>query len=86
MKIAGQPAKKPSFWINRAEFVRQYQKIAGFWLPFRDETSVEVKIYGRRVFTIDHQQYLINADNPLPGGSGETGANTLVAPSATLRP
>jgi len=56
VKIAGHPAKKPSFWINRADFVRQYQRIDGFWLPFRDETSVEVKIYGRRVFTVDHQQ------------------------------
>jgi len=86
VKIAGHPAKKPSFWINRAEFVRQYQRIAGFWLPFRDETSVEVKMYGRRVFTIDHQQYLINADNSPPGWSGDTGGDVLVAPSATLRP
>jgi hypothetical protein len=86
VKIAGRPAKKPSFWINRAEFVRQYQRIAGFWLPFRDETSVEVKMYGKRVFTIDHQQYLINADSPLQGSSGDTGGDILVAPSATLRP
>ncbi len=86
VKIAGHPAKKPSFWINRAEFVRQYQRIAGFWLPFRDETSVEVKMYGKRVFTIDHQQYVINADGPLQGPSGDTGGNMLVAPSATLRP
>ncbi len=86
VKIAGHPAKKPSFWINRAEFVRQYQRIAGFWLPFRDETSVEVKMYGKRVFTIDHQQYVINADGPLQGSSGDTGGNMLVAPSATLRP
>jgi hypothetical protein len=65
VKIAGHPAKKPSFWINRADFVRQYQRIDGFWLPCRDETSVEVKIYGRRVFTVDHQQYVINPGNPL---------------------
>ena len=86
VKIAGHPAKKPSFWINRAEFVRQYQKIAGFWLPFRDETSVEVKMYGKRVFTIDHQQYVINGDGPLQGSSGDTGGNMPVGPSATLRP
>jgi outer membrane lipoprotein-sorting protein len=61
VKIAGHPAKKPSFWINRADFVRQYQRIDGFWLPWRDVTSVEVKIYGKRVFTVDHQQYLINS-------------------------
>jgi outer membrane lipoprotein-sorting protein len=65
VKIAGHPAKKPSFWINRADFVRQYQRIDGFWLPYRDETSVEVKIYGRRVFTVDHQQYVIRAASPL---------------------
>ena len=86
VKIAGHPAKKPSFWINRAEFVRQYQRIAGFWLPFRDETSVDVKMYGKRIFTIDHQQYVINADSALPGWSGDIGENMLVAPSATLRP
>jgi len=68
VKIAGHPAKKPSFWINRADFVRQYQRIDGFWLPLRDETSVEVKIYGRRVFTVDHQQYVIN---PLQAEAGD---------------
>ena len=68
VKIAGHPAKKPSFWINRADFVRQYQRIDGFWLPYRDETSVEVKIYGRRVFTVDHQQYVINPLQAETGG------------------
>lgn len=74
VKIAGHPAKKPSFWVNRADFVRQYQRIEGFWLPYHDETSVEVKIYGRRAFTVDHQQYVIHAANSLQAetaGSGE---------------
>ena len=70
VKIVGHPAKKPSFWINRADFVRQYQRIDGFWLPYRDETSVEVKIYGRRIFTVDHQQYVINPANPLQADTG----------------
>jgi len=86
VKIAGHPAKKPSFWINRADFVRQYQRIDGFWLPYRDETSVEVKLYGRRVFTVDHQQYVINADTHLQGSGENAGENMLVAPSPTLRP
>ncbi len=73
VKIAGHPAKKPSFWINRADFVRQYQRIDGFWLPCRDETVVEVKMYGRRVFTVDHQQYVINPANPLQAETGDMG-------------
>src|SRR6267154_619963 len=72
-KIAGHPAKKPSFWVNRADFVRQYQRIDGFWFPFRDETSVEVKMYGRRVFTVDHQQYVVNPANPLQAETGGAG-------------
>ncbi len=69
-KIAGHPAKKPSFWVNRADFVRQYQRIDGFWFPYRDETSVEVKMYGRRVFTVDHQQYVVNPANPFQAETG----------------
>jgi hypothetical protein len=73
VKIAGHPAKKPSFWINRVEFVRRYQRMDGFWLPCRDETSVEVKMYGRRVFTVDHQQYVINSANHLQAETGDMG-------------
>src|SRR5580704_2585710 len=58
-KIEGYPAKRPSFWINHADFVREYQKVDGFWLPLRDETKVDVKLYGKRVFTIDHGHYVV---------------------------
>jgi hypothetical protein len=58
-KIEGHPAKKPSFWINQVDFVREYQKVDEFWLPLRDETQVEVKIYGKRVLTIEHGPYVL---------------------------
>jgi hypothetical protein len=60
VRIEGHPAKKLSFWIERADFVRQYQKIGRFWLPQRDETFVQVRLYGKKVLTIDHQDYVVN--------------------------
>ena len=60
VRIEGHPAKKLSFWIQRADFVRQYQKIDGFWLPQRDETLVQVKLYGKKVLTIEHGNYVVN--------------------------
>ena len=60
VRIAGHPAKKLSFWINRAEFVRQYQKIGEFWVPCKDQTFVDMKLYGKKVLTIDHRDYTIN--------------------------
>jgi hypothetical protein len=61
VRIEGHPAKKLSFWIQRADFVRQYQKIDGFWLPQKDQTLVQVRLYGKKVLTIDHVDYVVNA-------------------------
>jgi hypothetical protein len=60
VRIEGHPAKKLSFWIERADFVRQYQKIDSFWLPQRDVTFVDVRLYGKKALTIDHQDYSVN--------------------------
>jgi hypothetical protein len=57
VRIAGHPAKKLSFWIERADFVREYQRIDGFWLPKKDETFVTVRLYGKKILIIDHQNY-----------------------------
>src|SRR5580700_5521456 len=61
VRIEGHPAKKLSFWIQHADFVRQYQKIDGFWLPQKDQTLVQVRLYGKKVLTIDHRDYAVNA-------------------------
>lgn len=61
VRIEGHPAKRLSFWIQRADFVRQYQKIDSFWLPQRDMTFVDVRLYGKKVLTIDHHDYSVNS-------------------------
>jgi hypothetical protein len=60
VRIEGRPAKKLSFWIERADFVRQYQKIDSFWLPQKDVTFVQVRLYGKKALTIDHRDYSLN--------------------------
>src|SRR5690349_4948136 len=61
VRIEGHPAKKLSFWIERADFVRQYQKVDRFWLPEKDQTLVQVRLYGKKVLTIEHANYVVNA-------------------------
>jgi hypothetical protein len=69
VRIAGHPAKKLSFWVERADFVHNYQKLDGFWLPQKDETFVQVKLYGRKVLIIDHENYTLsgarNTEEPI---------------------
>jgi hypothetical protein len=59
VRIEGRPAEKLSFWIKRADFVRQYQKINGFWLPQGDKTLVQVRLYGSHVLAIAYQDYIL---------------------------
>jgi hypothetical protein len=61
VRIEGHPAKKLSFWIQHADFVRQYQKIDGFWLPEKDQTLVQVRMYGKKLLKIEHRNYVVNA-------------------------
>lgn len=69
VQITGQPAKSPSFWINRVDFVRRYQKIGEFWLPLKDESMTQVKIAGKNILTIDYAHYEIaRVGDPVPLG------------------
>ena len=68
-RIEGHPAANLSFWIKRADFVRDYEKVAGFWLPLKDETVVQVRIYGKKILTIDHADYSVRAE-PVVAESG----------------
>ncbi len=63
VRIVGQPAKSLSFWITRADFVRQYERIGQFWLAAGDETTVHVRLYGNKILSISYQDYVINQDN-----------------------
>jgi hypothetical protein len=56
----GRPVKRRSFWIGREYSVRQYQKIDGFWLPQRDETLVRLRLYGTKILSIDHWDYVVD--------------------------
>jgi hypothetical protein len=59
VKIEGQPARSPSWWIKQVDFVRRYQKIGQFWLPFEDESISQIRVFGRYTLTISHYGYEI---------------------------
>ena len=87
VKISGHPAKRPSFWIERADFVRQYQKIGQFWLPLKDETVVHVRLKGVKILMIDHGDYAVNEDTPEKQdvrSSNDTAEELSAAPPASV--
>ncbi len=56
-RMEGEPAKNPSWWITRVNLQHGYQKIGDFWLPARNETVTQVRIFGQTLLTIEYKDY-----------------------------
>lgn len=59
-RIEGEPAKLPSFWVRKVQFVRRYRKIGDFWLPAEDTSVSDVKIFGSHTLTIRYSDYMLS--------------------------
>lgn len=69
VRIEGEPAKNPSWWTKRNQFQHSYKKVGDFWLPGRNETMTQVRLFGRSMLTIDYGEYEltdVRAFAPLP--------------------
>jgi len=60
VRIEGQPAKSPSFWIKSVHFVHTYTKQGPFWLPLSDNSVTDVRIFGATGLKIDYFGYVPN--------------------------
>jgi hypothetical protein len=60
VRIEGQPAKTPSFWVRSVHFVHTYQKVGQFWFASSTRTNSEIRIFGESELTIDNSDYTLN--------------------------
>lgn len=63
VKIIGDLAKGPSFWVKHVQFVREYLPIGDFWLPSKQKAISTVRIFGKETLTIDYRDYVINGQS-----------------------
>lgn len=57
VRVDGNPAKNPSFWVRHAHFVHTYQKNGMFWFPVTTETVSEAFLFGKTEVTIQYFDY-----------------------------
>jgi len=60
VRIEGEPAKNPSFWIKRVQFEHKYEKHGPFWLAESDTSTSDVRIFGSTELRIDYFDYSVN--------------------------
>jgi hypothetical protein len=58
-RVEGEPAVSPSWWTEKTDFKRRYQKIGDFWLPKSNHSETRVRVFGTAVLTIDYRDYEI---------------------------
>ena len=68
VRIEGQPARNPSFWVHDVHFVHTYQRVGQFWLAASTDTTSEVRIFGRSELTITNSDYTSNPSETCANG------------------
>jgi hypothetical protein len=63
VRIEGQPARNPSFWVHDVHFVHTYQRVGQFWFASSTHSTSEVRIFGHSELTIDNSDYALNQPN-----------------------
>jgi outer membrane lipoprotein-sorting protein len=67
VRIEGEPARNPSFWIKKTEVKHRYVKVNDFWLPAENHTESVIRLGGRAVLSIEYKDYKITEAAPLRG-------------------
>jgi len=67
VRIEGEPAKNPSWWIKNTEVKHRYVKVNDFWLPAENYTESVIRLGGRATLSIEYKDYKITKASPLPG-------------------
>jgi len=67
VRIEGEPARNPSFWIKKTEVQHRYVKVNDFWLPAENHTESVIRLGGRAILSIEYKDYRIIKAAPLRG-------------------
>jgi hypothetical protein len=75
VRIEGEPAKAPSWWTTKVNFVAQYKRVGDFWLPAVNKSVTSVRVFGQSLLTIEYKDYSL---------SGVTDVHSAVPPRLHL--
>ncbi len=64
VRMEGEPAKNPSFWIKGTQIETRYINVNDFWLPAHNHSVTSVRLGGHADFTIEYKDYRITGASP----------------------
>jgi len=79
VRIEGQPARNPSFWVHSVHFVHTYQKVGKFWFASSTDTTSEIRIFGESELTIENANYRLSSPDTSKTSSLELDSEARLA-------
>jgi hypothetical protein len=64
VRMQGEPAKNPSFWIKGTQIETVYTNVNDFWLPAHNHSVTTVRLGGHADFNIEYKDYRITGASP----------------------
>jgi hypothetical protein len=65
VRMEGEPAKNPSFWIKDTKIETLYVNVDDFWLPAHNHSITAVRLGGHADFSIEYKDYRITGNSPM---------------------
>ena len=85
VRMDGEPAKNPSFWIKSVHFGHKYQKLGPFWLAASDNSVSDARIFGPTELRIDYFDYVVNNAVRFKRGCHEGSLENRLRRTASVR-
>ncbi len=74
-RVEGQPARNPSVWIRSVKVVQRYGRKGPFWLPVKNESVAQARIFGATEVVIEYSDYVTSVrQTPAQQAAGGDGA------------
>ncbi|MGH9517257.1 MAG: hypothetical protein ACRD3P_16440 [Terriglobales bacterium] len=77
VRMEGEPAKAPSFWVRDTQIDSSWEKVGGFWFIAHNHSVSHIRMGGVATLNIDYGDYQVTAVN---GRAGKTQAQGPVLP------
>ncbi len=79
VRIKGEPAKNPSFWIKKTDIEHKYVKVNDFWLPAENHTESVIRLGGVATLTIEYKDYKVTKATSLRSAESDGKASKSLA-------
>ncbi len=60
VRIDGAPAKNPSLWVEKTDFVHEYSPVGEHWLATVNRSETSVRVFGKTLIRIEYKDYKLS--------------------------